>query len=76
MTSRSGEQGPIRGLEPRPPNLAAQNLKLVPQHHQLDVLDIRATATPNEQAEQSPNRQVEKGEEHDRRSSQSPREKE
>jgi len=31
----------------------AQNLELVAEHHQLDVLHIRATATADEQAKQA-----------------------
>jgi hypothetical protein len=44
--------------------LTAQNLELMAEHQQLDVLDIRATAAPNKQAEQSPNSELQKGEEH------------
>jgi hypothetical protein len=53
----------------RPRDLAAQNIELVAQDQQLDVLDLQATTTPNQCAEQSPEREVEEGEGHDRRSS-------
>jgi hypothetical protein len=44
--------------------LTAQHLELVPQHDQLDVLQAQAAATANERAEQSPEREVEEGENH------------
>jgi len=60
----SGKQSAIGAVELGPPDLAAQNLELMAEHQQLDVLDIRATAAANKQAEQSPNSDVEEGEEH------------
>jgi hypothetical protein len=62
-TARSG----ARNCGPR--DLAAQNIELVAQHQQLHVLDVQATTTPNQCAQQSPEREAEEGEGHDRRSS-------
>jgi hypothetical protein len=59
MTSASRQQSAIRGSTLPPTGLAAQNLELIAQHHQLDVLHIRATTAPNTSAQQSPNAQVE-----------------
>jgi hypothetical protein len=53
-----------RGSKLRPTGLAAQNLELMAQHHQLDVLHIRATTAPNKEAQQSPNAQGEQRDEH------------
>jgi hypothetical protein len=64
VPGRSGEQGAISWTKLRPTNLAAQNLELVPQHHQLDVLHTRATTAANKQSDQSPDSKVEEGEEH------------
>jgi hypothetical protein len=61
---RRREQRPIRPVQVRPPNLAAQNLELVTQHQQLDILQIQAAATPNKCAKQSPKREVKEGEDH------------
>jgi hypothetical protein len=58
------EKGSIRRSELRPRNLAAQNLEFVPQHEQLDVLRVQAVPTPDERAEQSPERKVEEEEDH------------
>jgi hypothetical protein len=69
VAGRRREQGTISGAKLRPRDLAAQNIKLVAQDQQLDVLDLQATTTPNQCAEQSPERQVQQGEGHDRRSS-------
>jgi hypothetical protein len=49
---------------PRPRVLTAQNLKLVPKHQQLDVFHVQATVAKNERAKQSPNGDVEEGEDH------------
>ena len=51
MAGRRREQGTISGAKPRPRDLAAQHLELVAQDQQLDVLDVQATATPNERAQ-------------------------
>ena len=64
MAGRSGKQGAISRPKLRPPNLTTQNLELVTDHHQLDVLHIRTATTANKQAEQSPNSEIEEGEEH------------
>ena len=64
VAGRRREQGTIRGAKLRPRDLAAQDLELVAQDQQLDVLDVQATTTPNERAEQSPEREVEEGEGH------------
>jgi len=47
------EQRSISRPELRPHDLAAQNIDLVPQHQQLDALQVQPTATPNEPAKQS-----------------------
>jgi hypothetical protein len=52
--------------------LAAQNIELVAQDQQLDVLDVQATTSPNQCAEQRPEREVEEGQGHGRRSSSCP----
>ena len=54
------EQGTIRAAKLRARDLAAQDLQLVVQDQQLDVLDIQGAATPNERAQQRPEREVEK----------------
>jgi hypothetical protein len=64
VAGRSGEQCPISRPELRPPDLTAENLEFMPEHHQLDVPHIRATATANKQTEQSPHSEVEEGEGH------------
>ena len=64
MAGRRREQGTISGAKLRPRDLAAQNLELVAQDQQLDVLHVQATTTPNERAEQGPDREVEEGEDH------------
>jgi putative transposase len=68
------QAGPIRGAKVRPRHLAAQDLELVTKDEQLDVLDVQPTATPDERSQQRPEREVEKREGHDRRSSQPARE--
>ena len=70
LAGRRREQGTISGAKLRPRDLAAQDLELVAQDEQLDVLDVQATATPNERAQQRPEREVEEREGHGRRSSQ------
>jgi hypothetical protein len=70
MTGRRREQGPISCAKLWPRALAAQHRDLVAQDHQLEVLGVQATATPNECAQQGPERDVEEGEGHYRRSSQ------
>ena len=66
MAGRRREQGTISGAKLRPRHLATQNLELVAQDQQLDVLDVQATATPNQCSEQRPERDVEKREGHGR----------
>ena len=66
MAGRRREQGTISGAKLRPRHLAAQDVQLVAQDQQLDVLDVQATTTPNQCAEQSPERDVEEGEGHGR----------
>jgi hypothetical protein len=60
----SRKQRAVNRLELRAPDVAAQNLELTPEHQQLDIVDVRTTAAPNKQAEQSPNSEVQKREEH------------
>ena len=64
IASGSGKQRAIGALELGPPNLAAHNFELVAEHEQLDILEIRATPAANKQAEETPNSEVEEGEEH------------
>ncbi len=64
MHGRSGQQRSISHPELRPANLTAENLKLVPQHQQLNVLHVQATTTPNKRRQQRPKREVEEGEGH------------
>ena len=70
MAGRRREQGPISCAKLWPRALAAQHRDLVAQDHQLEVLGVQATATPNECAQQGPERDVEEGEGHYRRSTQ------
>jgi hypothetical protein len=51
VTGSRGEQSPIRQPKLRPADLPAQHRDLMPEHEQLDILDVRATAATNEQAE-------------------------
>jgi hypothetical protein len=67
---RRREQGTVRGAKLRPRDLAAEDVELVAQDEQLDVLDVQATATANDCAQKSHEREVEKREGHGRRSSQ------
>jgi hypothetical protein len=60
----AAKQSAIGAPKPRPPGLAAQNLEFMAKHKQLDLLQVRATATTDKQAEQSPNSEVQKREEH------------
>jgi hypothetical protein len=64
VAGRRREQGTITRAKLRPSDLSTQNLQLVAQDQQLDVLDIQATATPNERAQQRPERDVEEREGH------------
>jgi len=38
--------------------MAAQHVELMPKHQQLDILDLRAAATTDEQPEQGPDSEV------------------
>jgi hypothetical protein len=64
VAGRRREQGTISGAKLRPRDLATQNIELVAQDQQLDVLDVQATTSPNQCAEQSPEREVEEGQGH------------
>jgi hypothetical protein len=64
VPGRRREQRAINGPQLWPTDLAAQNLELVPQHHQLDVLHARATTAADEQTKQRSDSEVEEGEEH------------
>jgi hypothetical protein len=70
VASRRRQPGTIRDTKLRPRHLAAQDLELVTNDEQLDVLDVQPARTPNERAQQRPEREVDKRERHDRRSSQ------
>jgi hypothetical protein len=48
------KQRAINAAKLRPRDLATQILKLVAQHHELDVLCVRAAATTNERSQQGP----------------------
>ena len=48
------EQGPISRPKLRPRDLPAQNLELVPQHQQLDVLQVQAAATTERARQEEP----------------------
>lgn len=62
VTCRSCQQGTVAETKRRPPDLATQDLELVPKHHQLDVLHVQATATAHKHAEQSPDEEIEERE--------------
>lgn len=64
MTRRRGEERTINRSQSRTVNLAAQDSQLVPQDDQLDVPDARAASATNEQAEQSPEREIGERKEH------------
>jgi hypothetical protein len=64
VTGRGCQQGPISCAKLRPGDLATQNLQLMPEHQQLDVFHMQATAATNERAKQGPNGEVEEGEDH------------
>jgi hypothetical protein len=64
VAGRRGERRTISAPKLRPRDLATQDLELVAQDQQLDVLDVQATGTPNQCAQQGPEREVEKGEGH------------
>ncbi len=55
MNCCRGQDRPIRHPDIRPPNLAAQNRKLMPEHEQLNVFHVEAATTTNKRAQQSPN---------------------
>jgi hypothetical protein len=64
MAGRRRKQATISRAKLRARHLAAQNLELVAQDQQLDVLDVHAAATPNERAQQRPEREVAKRQGH------------
>jgi hypothetical protein len=51
---------PINCAELRPRDLPAQDLELVPQHQQLDVLQVQAGAAANKCSKESPRSELEK----------------
>jgi hypothetical protein len=51
MASGRCKQSAIGGPELRPPDLAAQNLKFMAEHQQLDVPDVGTAAATDEQTE-------------------------
>jgi hypothetical protein len=55
LARRRREQGTISGAKPRARDLAAQDVDPVTQDEQLDVLDVQATTTANECAQQGRN---------------------
>jgi hypothetical protein len=54
MDSRGSQQRPVSHPELRPRDLASQDRKLVPQHQQLNVLHVQASAATNKHTQQSP----------------------
>jgi hypothetical protein len=64
VTSGRGEQRAISGAKLRPRHLATQYLELVAQDQQLEILDVQATATADDRAQQRPEREVEEREGH------------
>jgi hypothetical protein len=64
MAGHRSKQATISRAKLRARHLAAQNLELVTQDQQLKVLDLHAAATPNERAQQRPERKVEKRQGH------------
>ena len=64
MATGAGKQRAVSVPELRPPDLAAQHLDLMAEHQQLNILQVRATATTDEQPEQSPDREVQQRDEH------------
>jgi hypothetical protein len=56
VARRRRKQCAISRAKLRPRHLAAQDLELVTKDEQLDVLDVQATTTPNERAQQRPER--------------------
>jgi hypothetical protein len=64
MNGCSCQQSPVSHPKLRPRNLPAQDRELVPQHQQLYVFHIQATAATNERAQQSPNGEVKEGKGH------------
>jgi hypothetical protein len=64
MNGRGREQRPVGHPKLRPPDLPAQDRKLVPQHQQLNVFHVQAAAATNKRAQQGPKREVEEGEGH------------
>jgi hypothetical protein len=55
-----GENRTINRRQKRTSGLAAQNIKLVPQHHQLEILHVGAATTANDQPEQKPKTEIDK----------------
>ena len=60
VANRRRKQGAISRTKLRPRHLTPQDHELVTQDEQLDVLDVQTAATPNERAQQGPEREVEK----------------
>ena len=54
LTGSCCEQGPIRRLELRPRDLAAEKLELVAEHEQLDVFDMQAAPATDKRTKQGP----------------------
>jgi hypothetical protein len=64
VTGRGRKKRPISCPQPRPRDLAAQNLELVAEHEQLDGLHIQTTTATNKRAKQSANSKAEEREDH------------
>jgi hypothetical protein len=64
VTRRGGKERAISRADCRSGNLAAQDIELVTEDHQLDVLDVGAASAAHEQAEQRADCEVSEGEEH------------
>jgi hypothetical protein len=59
-----GEEGAVTRSQPWALDLPAQDLKLVAQHDQLDVLDLRGPAAANQQLQHRDEDEIDEGEEH------------
>jgi hypothetical protein len=57
-------EGPVGRPKLRPSMLASQHRQLVPQHDQFDLLDEFGLPTPNEQPQDSREREIGEGEQH------------
>ncbi len=64
QTSERREEGAIRRPERRAAGLPAEHRELMPQHDQLNVFGDLAAPAPNEQPQNSGEREISEGKEH------------